>query len=238
MKPLIISAPFGNWFNYDFATSTIGTYTRYYRGGILKRIWRMIRTLRYNRKLKGWFNALGLPNPGINIINGVVDSERILSIMGFNQQEWLYLMTNNGFKNIELNLSCPNVDHKVLISDLKPAILCGQDRLKRLIAKLSPVGWFNQINELYDLGITIFHCFNTYPTTRGGLSGKALIPFVLRAMDRIRAKFGNRVVLIAGGGVTCKEDVDRYRDAGANHVAIASMLLNPLNWYKVEGLFV
>ena len=42
-----------------------GTWTMKSRGGLLKRLWKIATTLRYNSVYRGWTNKLGLPNPGI-----------------------------------------------------------------------------------------------------------------------------------------------------------------------------
>ena len=42
-----------------------GTWTLKRRAGWIKRTWRLISTLRYDSKKKGWINRLGLPNEGL-----------------------------------------------------------------------------------------------------------------------------------------------------------------------------
>ena len=57
-----ISAPFGNYVKPKGCISVTGTFTRNPQGN---RLWSVLKTLRYNRKLGGWVNKLGLPNPGL-----------------------------------------------------------------------------------------------------------------------------------------------------------------------------
>jgi len=103
MKPLIISPPFGNYINVDWATSVAGTYTVNRRGGL---IWSTIKTLRPSRY--GWVNRVGLRNPGINSVK--FNQDKIYSVTGFDDDEWKYLLDAmpKGLM-VELNIGCPNV---------------------------------------------------------------------------------------------------------------------------------
>lgn len=122
MKPVIVSAPFGNWISSRWAMSTLGTYTVANRAGRFRwwLFWRILRTLRWRPALGGWTNKLGLPNPGIAHLeelaarlgaverpetdDGVVVIERdwstrtawslsrIVSLHGFNADEWSELL--------------------------------------------------------------------------------------------------------------------------------------------------
>jgi dihydroorotate dehydrogenase len=247
LKPVIISAPFGNRFSYQGATSTLGTFTLSYRGGALYRAWRMVRTLRYHPKLGGWTNKLGLPNPGIDSLRGKLGADKsylkdkIVSIYGFCDGDWiqLALLMANEFRPmaVELNLSCPNVGATPIISGALRAarVLAGEGI--PVIAKLPPIRWMQYaVLMLCDGGVKIFHCCNTIPTPGGGLSGKALKQYSLWAVSEIKDEWGGGVAVIGGGGVTHRQDVEDYRKAGADHVAIGSVLLNPFNWRRVRRL--
>lgn len=258
LKPIIISAPFGNWFNYPGATSTLGTFTLKYRGGIFYRLWRMFLTLRYDRYMKGWVNRLGLPNPGIDSLSSSESIKedtffspmywgeeyrqyegKIVSIHGFNASDWYSLidrLRHFRWGYIELNLSCPNVGHTPSIEEVIPAIEHPNIYRDRLIAKLPPVEWMKLAIPLYDVGIRMFHCCNTLPCPSGGLSGKTLKRYSLCAVNDIKTKWGDDVTVIGGGGVTHMEDYRDHKNAGADHVAIASVLLNPFNWSRIKRL--
>lgn len=236
LKPFVVSAPFGNWFGYPNATSTLGTYTLNYRGGRLYRLWRCLRTLRYSRSASGWVNKLGLPNPGIDSLEEITD--QIVSIHGFDREEWIALaekIRNKPIQTVEFNLSCPNVGHKHAINDVIPAISWLLSSGLHIITKLPPVRWMELAEPLHNIGVTTFHCCNTLPTPRGGLSGKSLKPLSLWAVSEIKQKWPD-VKVIGGGGVTHQQDVDDYRNAGADHVAIGSVLFNPLNWRRVRRM--
>jgi hypothetical protein len=59
MKKLIFSPPFSNIFNFKSMTRIVGTYTARPRRGL----WRVLTTLRKTKG--GWYNRVGLRNPGI-----------------------------------------------------------------------------------------------------------------------------------------------------------------------------
>lgn len=240
LTPIIISAPFGNWCNYPGATSTLGTFTLKYRGGIAKRLWRCALTLRPYPRAGAWINRLGLPNPGIDSLGHGNYSDKIISIHGFDADEWRLLAygttgTGRNAGMVELNLSCPNVGHTHYVTDVRGAVRWLQEHTVGIIAKLPPVRWMNYVDPLYDMGVRHFHCFNTIPTPGGGISGKPLRHYVLWATEEITHKYSDAVV-IAGGGVTCLQDVKDYITAGADHVAIGSALLNPFRWKTIRRL--
>jgi dihydroorotate dehydrogenase len=156
----------------------------------------------------------------------------ILSIKGFDAREWQLLAERALHLNplaVELNLSCPNVKegtgYLAAVQVLKGKI--------PLIRKLPPLGWQPLIDP--DIG-TWYHCCNTLPSVRGGVSGKRLKPYSLHLIEILRRMFGSRIQIIGGGGVTTAQDVRDYHHAGADHVSVASLLLNPLAWYKVPLL--
>lgn len=233
MNKLIISAPFGNWINYNGVTSTIGTFTYFHRGNFLTRIWRILSTVRYHNG--SWINRLGLPNPGIKTLLNKDISDKILSIHGFNKQDWFNLskvVDELWPLAIELNLSCPNVTKTSIREGVSAAALMYSSKL--VIAKLAPVRWMDFVIPLKDVGVTYFHLCNTIPTSSGGLSGKVLKQYSLWAVEEVKQKYGNEVKIIGGGGITKVQDIDDYLKAGADHVAVGSMLFNPLNWKKLR----
>lgn len=237
---LVISAPFGNHdlFAYEGAIRTRGTFTLDRRGGRLWRLWRIAWTLRYHRALKAWTNKLGLPNPGID--ESPFDLDAYGSIHGFNLYDWdlMLLKAYNRYKRVELNLSCPNVHQQ----EMKTLVTVGGTYVERLgvdyiIAKLSPVYTMELGEQLYDVGVRHFHLCNTFPVPCGGMSGKPLKQLSLRAVELFRNKWPD-VHLIGGGGVTGIADARDYLSAGANDVAIATMLLNPMNWHKARDMAI
>ena len=243
MKPLVISAPFGNWISSEHATSTLGTYTVQNRAGFFRwwMLWRILYTLRYRPAVGGWTNKLGLPSPGIEhlakLAVNIPDAwsmERIVSIHGFNEGEWSVLLDRVkglGFMAIECNCSCPNVGRLSVPKDLfeRAVAALGKDRV---IAKLPPVFYMAMFELAYDSGVRLFHLTNTLPVPAGGLSGKALKRISLDVVKRVKDARPD-VTIIGGGGITTPEDVIDFRRAGATHVAVASALLRPTRgWFR------
>lgn len=164
-------------------------------------------------------------------------SGALISVYGFDSTDWHRLVTYaaglSSIAGIELNLSCPNVAHRQIVHDVLPAVrICPE----RLVAKLPPIRWREFAEPLYQAGVRAFHCCNTLWSPGGGLSGAVLKPYSLWAIEDLRNLFGTDVKLIGGGGIATPQDVYAYKQAGADHVAIASLLLNPLNHMKVRGL--
>lgn len=239
MHPLIISAPFGNYLRWPGVTSTLGTHTYARRARLHNRLWRVLTTVRYWPRTESWVNKMGLPSPGLGAdeLRNADYRNSILSIHGFNKTEWGILAEEAAVKKplaVELNASCPNVtDGADSQAGLYRAAETLSNKGMTVIVKLPPLRWMALGVPLYERGIHTFHLCNTIPTPGGGLSGKPLKQYSLWAIDEFRQKWGEDVTLIGGGGITSLEDVMDYMRAGANHVAIASMLFNPFNWRKV-----
>jgi len=227
---IVISAPFGNYLNFEGCVSTLGTYTLYKRAGLLRRLWRLIRTVRYNRRQHSWINKIGLPSPGIEALPE--HDRKLVSIHGFVKEEWRVLASKIK-TGVEFNLSCPNVGHKVYVADVGVAIEEALQAKLKVVCKLPPVRWPDYVSRLWDLGVRCFHLCNTIPSPGGGISGKPLMQFSLWAVEEVRKVYPASEI-IGGGGVTCLEDVGTYLNAGADHVAVGSMLFNPFNWRKIK----
>jgi dihydroorotate dehydrogenase len=233
MHRVIIGAPFGNYITRDGITSTKGTFTSKKRAGPIKRTWKVLSTVRYYSRLQIWSNKLELPNPGID------DAEfnaEILSIHGFDSNDWRYVITKAISKRplaLELNLSCPNVT-KTSINEAVKAAKYAKENFSEVIAKLSPIRWMDYVTPLMDLGVTKFHLCNTIATPGGGLSGRVLKQYSIWAVDEVKQKYGSSATVIGGGGITSIDDVLDYLKVGADHCSVASMLFNPFNWKKLS----
>jgi dihydroorotate dehydrogenase len=55
----------------------------------------------------------------------------------------------------------------------------------------------------------------------------------LELIELVRERWGDRVTVIAGGGVTDFSGVMEYLLAGANHVSIGSVCFNPFKLRKL-----
>lgn len=234
MRPLIISAPFGNYVQPRGATPTLGTFTALRRPG---RLWRVLRTVRYYPRLGAWVNKIGLRNPGIDwlaarVRAGRIDvADKIVSVHGFSDAEWETLLTGAlALKPlaIELNMSCPNVGEIDW-----PAWLFQRaaESGVRVIVKLPPVRFHDMARLALDAGVRTFHCCNTLPVPGGGLSGKPLKPLALRCIGDLLAMAPDSVrrdlTVIGGGGITTPQDIDDFADAGANCFALGTKVMHP-----------
>ena len=244
--PLVISAPFGNYIQPAGCTATLGTFTAMPRGG---RVGQMIRTLRYYPRIKAWVNRIGLRNPGIGwlqkkVYAGKIDlADKLVSIHGFDEAQWIELLeTTAQLKplGIELNMSCPNVGEVSWPASLfqraaefeklpgAGAVLPGV-----VVVKLPPVNYAGMADAAVQAGLTSFHCCNTLPVPAGGLSGPPLKPVAMQCIADLRARpYGDRLHILAGGGIRTAEDIDDYARVGADSFAVGTKLMNP--WYLVS----
>lgn len=230
---LIIGAPFGNYFRYEGALSTIGTFTLHRRPGRFRRV---VQTVRYYPSLKAWVNRIGLRNPGIRSVTDYA-AGKILSIHGFSFEEWRLLLgwCKDGTQEdalVELNVSCPNVTDDNCGSNLALYDMAVNKLSPRsVIAKIAPIGYLDEVRTAVSCGVEWVHLCNTLPTPKGGMSGKPLMPVSVQAVRETRRMFPN-LTITGGGGITSETDIETYLNAGADHVAIASMLFFPWNWAK------
>lgn len=225
LNMLFISPPFGNYISLPYTTSIKGSFTLEPRSGLFKQI---LKTLRYSFHHKGWINKIGLRNNGIDWALQYYKNRNdvIISIALMNENEiepFLKKIPNK--KNLEINISCPNVHKEKLENDLGKFI---NDEREWCILKLSPLTTEKQIDNYYKQGFRQFNCSNTLPTPTGGLSGPTLIPYTSKIITIL--KNYDDVVIIAGGGIQNMEILEKYRKLGANHFAISTILFNPFKF--------
>ncbi|MFG0294012.1 MAG: hypothetical protein ACF8MJ_12780 [Phycisphaerales bacterium JB050] len=234
LKPLIISAPFGNYIQPDCATPTLGTFTAAARPG---RLWRVLKTVRYYPRLGAWVNKIGLRNPGIDHLAKAVEAgkispaDKLLSIHGFSEVDWWALIEKAAAIRpmaIELNISCPNVGEISWPQDLFQRAV---DTGVPIIVKVPPVRYERVIGEALNSGVRALHCCNTLPVPAGGMSGRPLLPIALKVVEEVRgiahAQGIADLKIIGGGGVRSPEDARAYREAGADAVAVGTLVFGP-----------
>ncbi len=125
-----------------------------------------------------------------------------------------------------MNLSCPNIGHNTDISDEQ--IKMYLQKYQTLIFKLSPTSeMYNQVDRLVKLGAKYIHIANTIPVPEGGESGERLKTFSLKAIRELKPKYPN-INFIGGGGIYAQNDLELYRQAGANYFSLASIWFNPI----------
>ncbi len=244
LKPVIISAPFGNYLGGGNTTATLGTFTVAKRRG---RLWRILKTVRYNPFTRSWRNSIGLRNPGLQWLEDVYDDNpwctkgKIVSVHGFDKEDWLQLferVPKVAPLAVEFNVSCPNVEHKDSPLAVIDYYKASEKNFKWIyhrsipvIVKLPPEGYMPIVDYAWDAGIRCFHACNTMKSPKGGVSGKLLKPHSLEAVRKIRQVYPDAQI-IGGGGITCESDIYEYFDAGADHIALASCLFFPWNIIK------
>ena len=234
LRPVVISAPFGNYVQPAGTTPTLGTFTAEARSG---RAWRILKTVRYYRRLGAWVNKIGLRNPGIDWLAAKVDrgkidvADKLISIHGFTPDDWHTLLEKVAALRplgVELNMSCPNVGEIDWPPDLfADALSAANAAGSLLIVKIPPVNWRLMVEAAAGAGVTHFHACNTLPVPAGGMSGLPLKPLALRVVGDLRTQHGDALALIGGGGITTPADVEAYRQAGADHVALGTKLMHP-----------
>jgi dihydroorotate dehydrogenase len=239
--PIIISAPFGNYIQPAGTTATLGTFTAAARSG---RVWRILKTVRYYRRIGAWVNKIGLRNPGIEWVMKRVEAgrldvkDKIISIHGFTEADWWLLLDRIAAIKplaVELNMSCPNVGCIEWPVELfERSMATGVT----VIAKLPPVNYEEIFRQAWAAGVRWFHCCNTLPNPAGGISGEPLKPVALQCIRDIRQNLldeaGRQSVrIIGGGGIDTATDIERYAQAGANRFALGTKLFHPryLIWH-------
>ena len=236
---LFISPPFGKYldFNSDNVLSINGSYTLHHRPGLLEQI---VKTLRYSFLHDGWVNKIGLRNQGIEraVEQWNSNKNQVISIAITDPTEIDPLLKKiPQDMNIELNVSCPNIEnHDNKLNNLCLSEFINPER-KWCIIKLAPTCSEQDMDDYYSQGFRQFHCCNTYPVALGGLSGPVLIPFVTEKIKYIKKKYKDCEV-IAGGGIDNIKILDYYKGLGADHFSVSSLCFNPFRfgWFYFNYL--
>lgn len=227
-----ISPPFGNWLSTKSTISIRGSFTLYPREGLLSQI---VKTLRYNFILGGWTNEIGLRNSGIKHAIATYKKGEIISI-GFVDSSIREVIALEyripEDMDIELNVSCPNVDRGSSYNSEMKRFL--NDKREWCIVKMSPLSSLEDVKKYYDDGFRQFHLSNTVPLNhfsdpkrKGGVSGDmvkecnhVMIPVVRKALPD--------VTIVGGGGIQNSEDIELYKSLGADHYSFSTVHFNPL----------
>ena len=222
---LFISPPFGNWLEFPYTVSVIGSYTLDKRPGLIIQI---LKTLRYSFSYSGWINKIGLRNKGIEHGIEKYDKNKILSIAILEKEDIDSLLKKiPEHYNLELNISCPNLEKDPIKEDLQKFI----PNRKWCILKLPHLVTQKEIDDYYDLGFRQFHISNTFPTKEGGVSGGFLMKRNLKTVKDLRKNHPD-VIIIGGGGIGALKDAKNYINAGANHLSISTLLFSPIDFCK------
>ncbi|OQX29360.1 MAG: dihydroorotate dehydrogenase B catalytic subunit [Spirochaeta sp. LUC14_002_19_P3] len=208
----------------------------------------------------GLINSIGLANPGLNkfltekvpILQNIT-APIIVNVAGATQSD--YIKVCEAMEEcapvwgVELNVSCPNVDHGGMSFGTSPPLLA---RLvaavrkvikKPLIVKLSPnvADISEPARAAEDAGADALSCINTLtamkvdihrrkpliPRGTGGLSGPAILPIGVAAVWRSAKAV--KIPVIGVGGISRPEDALEYLLAGACAVQTGTTLFTHPN---------
>ena len=227
MKKIILSPPFSNIYRNKLCSNIIGTYTSKKRSGLH----RVITTLRPTKG--GWYNQVGLRNPGIKNLHKKFQENDIVSVYFENIKDWDIIFTSLQDLNvdsIELNISCPNhIESGINQTIINEAV----NNFKTVSVKIPHGVNFKFVNKFYNSGISLFHISNASKTPYGGLSGKSLVYNNTRLIKQIKRNLSDNVKVIGGGGIYNVEIANMYLTAGADYLSLSTALLNP---FKLKRL--
>jgi len=202
----------------------------------------------------GMLNAIGLQNPGIDhwlaedlpwlVANGATT---VVSVAGDTVDDFTHVARRlrgaEGVAAIEVNLSCPNVEHRGLVFALDPD---ASAELIRAVAQVADVPVFAKLSAdasdvvavasaVVDAGADGLTLINTIlgmaidpvtgraelANTFGGLSGPAIRPVAVRVVHQVHSALPD-VPIIGCGGVRTVEDVVQFLRAGASAVSVGT----------------
>lgn len=203
----------------------------------------------------GWLNAIGLKNPGIDnvladklpwLATHYPDLPIIGSVAGASFDEYVAvarkMASAPNVKLLEINISCPNVDHGGLAFGTDPATVMALTKAivaavdKPVFMKLTPnvtdivpialaaeaggAAGLTMINTLTGMGIDLATRQPILAHGTGGLSGKAIHPLAVRMIHDVRQH--TKLPIIGVGGVFTPADVLEFYLAGANAVQVGA----------------
>lgn len=201
----------------------------------------------------GMLNAIGIENPGID---GFIQDKLppltqigppvIVSILGYSEAEFVALAKKlnavTGVVALELNLSCPNLQHKTLVAQDPAATARIVKAVKKatslpVLAKLSPnvtditviaraaeeagADGVSLINTLTGMVINSKTRRSQLGNITGGLSGPAIRPVAVYMVYQVAQAVS--IPIVAMGGITNANDAAQFLLAGASMVAVGTM---------------
>jgi dihydroorotate dehydrogenase (NAD+) catalytic subunit len=202
----------------------------------------------------GMLNAIGLQNPGIDVwldedLPWLVEhgATTVVSVAGDTVEDFVHVVRRlrgvEGIAAIEVNLSCPNVEHRGLVFALDPVASAD---LVRAVARAADVPVLAKLSAdasdvvavasaVVEAGADVLTLINTIlgmaidpvsgraelANVYGGLSGPAIRPVALRVVHQVHSAMPD-VPIVGCGGVRSVEDVVQFLRAGASAVAVGT----------------
>ena len=205
----------------------------------------------------GMLNAIGLQNPGVEAVladkltwleEHYPDLPIIANVAGFSNDEYAYVSEKisqaPNVKAIELNISCPNVDHGnagLLIGQVPELAYAAvkasvENSAVPVYVKLTPsVADITTVAKaVEEAGATGFTMINTLVGTRydlatrkpiiangqGGMSGPAVFPVALKLIRQVA--LASELPIIGMGGVDSAEAAIEMMIAGASAIGVGT----------------
>ncbi len=216
----------------------------------------------------GVMNSIGLENPGLNSfikeklpLIRKLPTKCIVSIGGFSNQEYAQMLkkldNQKGISAYEINLSCPNIQLKKLISQSAQATYILTRALRKitkrpLIIKITPevtdiveiakaikragADAVSLVNTFFSMAINIETKKPYLGNIYGGYSGKAIKPMSLYRVWKVAKEA--KIPIVGGGGIENSKDAVEFILAGATAVSLGTVnLVDPNSAKKVlKGL--
>ncbi len=202
----------------------------------------------------GLINAIGLPNPGINeyvkeitYTKSILQVPLIVSVYGYSTDEYALAAkkaVEAGADAVELNVSCPHVQHTGSEIGQNPKLLkdvickVKAEVHKPVIVKLSPnvtniveiadvaakagADALTVINTIRAMAIDTETTLPILSNIRGGLSGPAIKPIALRCVYDIYESV--KTPIMGCGGITDWRDAVEFLLAGAVAVQVGTAI--------------
>lgn len=178
-------------------------------------------------------NSMGLPNPGLKWwmknAYGFLRYDTIVSVAAWTSAEARTIaneLNNCGIRAIELNLSCPNVEHpdsfpiiKEFLKFTRHPVILKIEYDEDYHALLKE---FQDKIEAID-AINAMRCYDAEGQCLGGISGPLISYKSKKILRDIKAHYS--VPVISGGGIYTKFDVAERFKKGADAVSIGTLFL-------------
>ena len=205
----------------------------------------------------GMLNAIGLQNPGVDVVlseklpwlaEHFPELPIIANVAGFSNDEYAYVSEKiskaPNVKAIELNISCPNVDHGnhgLLIGQVPElayaavkASVENSDvpvyvKLTPSVADITTVAkaveeagatGFTMINTLVGMRFDLKTCKPIIANGTGGMSGPAVFPVALKLIRQVAQS--SDLPIIGMGGVDSAEAAIEMMIAGASAIGVGT----------------
>ncbi|MCB5020623.1 dihydroorotate dehydrogenase [Streptococcus mutans] len=214
-------------------------------------------TARVAETPSGMLNAIGLQNPGVDAViaqklpwlaEHYPDLPIIANVAGFSNEEYAYVSEKisqaPNVKAIELNISCPNVDHgnhglligqvpELTYAAVKAAVEASQVpvyvKLTPSVADITTVAkaveaagatGFTMINTLVGMRFDLKTKKPIIANGTGGMSGPAVFPVALKLVHQVAQS--SQLPIIGMGGVDSAEAALEMMIAGASAIAVGT----------------